>query len=116
MGGLVGGLVGGWVGGWVVVVVVVVVFVGFARTDWLTFCDFLLGFRISQLPWVLVLAFFGRLILPFHFPLFPILVPSCKPGLLRQRGPVSFVLRTLSGGDRYPAAGGVQTCTGGKAG
>ena len=107
--------VGGWVGGWVVVVVVV--FVGlFARTDWLTFCDLLLGFRISQLPWVLVLTFVGRLLLPSHFPLFPILVPTCKPGLLRQRGPVSFVFRTLSGGDRHPAAGGVQMYTGGKVG
>ena len=48
---LVVGWVGGWVGGWVFVVVVV--FVGlFARTDWLTFCDFHLGFR--QLPWVVV--------------------------------------------------------------
>ena len=59
-----GGEVCRWVGGWVVVVVVV--FVGwFARTDWLTFCDFRLGFRISQLSWVLVLVFAGRLLLPF---------------------------------------------------
>ena len=79
MGCWVGWWVGGWVGGWVVVVV----FVGlFARTDWLTFCDFRLVFRINQLPWVLVLTFAGRLLLPFHLPLFPILVPPCKPGLL----------------------------------
>ena len=47
---------------------------------------------------------------------FSILVPPCKPGLLRQRGPVSFVLRTCSGGDRQPAVGGVQACTGGGGG